>query len=141
TNAQNYFVGRSGGSVFHNYFIFDLGSAPGSITAAALRLFNPSDGGSLGASDAYGVFDVSTPIATLNAGGGGVTTYNDLGSGTQYGSATASDASPGQMVEIVPSAAAVNDLNAASGSFAFGGARITLLSTDGGIFGHTNTSN
>jgi hypothetical protein len=114
---------------FHDFFVFDLSGVPYTIASAQLELSNPSDGYySTNSSDTYTSFDVSTPIASLEAAGSGtgnlneVAIFKDLGSGTQYGSVTVSSASDGQIVSVALDTAALTALNnARGGQFAFGG--------------------
>lgn len=111
-----------------DFFVFDLSSVTGTIIAAELQLVNPSGGFSSGdASEDYDVFDVSTSIATLLAGGSGLTgIYADLGTGTTYGGKTVSSADNGTTVVVPLNAAFVSAANATSGQIAVGGAITTL---------------
>jgi Ca2+-binding RTX toxin-like protein len=82
---DNYIVGDLGGSL-RNFFIFDLSSLSGTVTAVTLAVSNPN-GNSVPAT--YTVYDVSTSAATVAAGGSGLTAiYTDLGTGTALGSIT-----------------------------------------------------
>jgi hypothetical protein len=130
---KNYFVGQSGNQ-YHDYFVFDLGGlAPGLLTGAQLRISNPSTGySSPFASDVYTTFDESTPLASLMATGTGQTgIFNDLGSGTTYGSTIVSSASNGQTVATTLNAAALAALNGAiGGPIAVGGAITTLVGSN-----------
>ena len=120
---------------FRNFLVFDLSGVTAPIVAATLRLQNTagmapfldrvgffSDVGS----ETYLVSEVSTSIASLLAGTGGVAVFNDLGSGTPFGSITATSAANGTFVEIDLNSVAIAALNLASGLFAFGGAITTL---------------
>ena len=76
-----------------------------------------------------------TPIAALTAGGTGLTgIFDDLADGTSYGSVVASPADIGGTITVNLNAAALSDLNAATGLFAFGGA-LTSLGQQGAIEG------
>ncbi|MEM7409619.1 MAG: PEP-CTERM sorting domain-containing protein [Myxococcota bacterium] len=130
--------------VQRNYHIFDLsGLAAGqTITGATLLLNHPSNSYSSTGGDpteTVEFFDVSTsfadlrnpdesqPDAVLDA------IFADLGSGTSYGSFTASPASNGTVESIVLNAAALSALNAAIGfEWAIGGA---ITSFDETFFG------
>ena len=133
-----YFVGRvlpSPGE-FHNFFVFDLSGITLPILSAQLRLFHPTNGyNSPDPSETYTLFDVSTPIPTLVAGGTGLTgVFADLGSGVSYGSGVFSAADVNSIVPIGLNAAALADLNgAAGGLFALGGA-VTSLRPNPGPF-------
>jgi len=119
---------------FRNFFVFDLSGVTAPIGSATLRLFNTpasspffrngffSDVGS----ETYLVSEVSTSIASLVAGTGGVAAFSDLGSGTPFGSVTATSAANGTFVEINLDSAAIAAMNLASGLFAFGGSITTL---------------
>ncbi len=146
TSVLNYLAGDCDGGTcvagtntgideFRNFFVFDLSGVTGAIVAATLRLDN-TDGtaqfpGNVGffsdtGSETYLVSEVSTAIASLIAGTGGVAAFGDLGSGTSYGSFTATSADNGTFVEIALNSAGIAALNLASGLFAFGGAITTL---------------
>src|SRR5712692_7436756 len=99
-----------------NYFVFDLAGVTGPITAATLRAFNPSTGySSPDASETWALFDVSSSVAKLTAGAGGLAAFNDLGSGTSYGSITAAFDNNAN-VDVALNAAGLAFLNTASGS-------------------------
>ncbi len=112
------------------FFVFDLGPNTNTITAATLRVFNPVGGfgSDQGPTEDLTIFDVSTPIASLIAGTGGVAAFNDLGSGTAFATRTCSTADNNMIFDINLNAAAVAALNSSSGQFAFGGAITTLAS-------------
>ena len=113
-----------------DYFVFDLTGVTGPITAATLRAFNPASGySSPDANETWALFDVSTSLATLTSGAGGLAAFNDLGSGTSYGSATAAFAASAN-VDVALNAAALAFLNSASGSVAIGGAITSFTNTD-----------
>src|SRR6476646_5753119 len=94
----NYVVGDSRGfpgacGDCRNFFVFDLSSVTQPIVSAKLALYVPSalDGPGFSSSDPsenYELHDVTTSIATLQAGTGGVAAHTDLGSGVVYGSRT-----------------------------------------------------
>src|SRR5262249_17057235 len=77
--------------------------------------------------ETYSLFDVTTPLSQLEATNSGRTDiFNDLGSGTSYGSQTVSSADNGKLVTVNLNAAAVAALSAAIGSqVALGGALTT----------------
>jgi hypothetical protein len=131
---------------WHDFFVFDLSGISHPIVGAQLALSNPSDGYySTRSSDTYSVFNVTTPVSSVEAVGSGtnnpseVAIYTDLGSGTKYGSATVSSASDGQTVSVGLNSSAVSALNGARGSqFALGGALTTATgSNDQAIFADT----
>ncbi len=125
----NYVTGQIGGAEFRNWFVFDLAAVNRSITSAELRLFNPANGFvSPDPTETYAVFDVTTSISTLRAGGSGLTAiFGDLGSGVSFGAQTVSSADNGRAVVIQLNSAALAALNASRGSqVAVGGALTTL---------------
>jgi hypothetical protein len=82
------------GGIYHNFFVFRLGQGiiEGNILSATLTIFNPVNGYN-GPNDGliYNLWDVdwsqNDQYATLMAGGNGlVSVFNDLGSGTTFGS-------------------------------------------------------
>ncbi|TDJ05874.1 MAG: PEP-CTERM sorting domain-containing protein [Deltaproteobacteria bacterium] len=146
TSILNYLAGDCDGGTcvagsntgideFRNFFVFDLSGVTGPITAATLILHNtdgttqfPNNVGFFSdtGSETYLVSEVSTAIASLLAGTGGMAAFGDLGSGTSYASFTATSAANGTFVEIALNSAAIAALNQASGLFAFGGSITTL---------------
>src|SRR5438067_1605449 len=91
TSNDNYYVGTNGSVTrqLRDFFTFDLsslnltGQTVVSATLQATRFNVASDQNG----ETLGLFDVSTPAATLNANNGtSATIFNDLGTGAQYGS-------------------------------------------------------
>jgi hypothetical protein len=152
---ENYLTGRLRQSatesvVDRSFFVFDLSGVSGQVTAATLNLYNPDISAFLKGyvspdpTETLAIFDVTTPVATLTAGGTGlVGIFNDLGSGTQFGTIVVSAADNGQTVSIVFNAAGIAAINAALGStIAFGGALTTLGAgtADEYVFGFSTAS-
>jgi hypothetical protein len=110
---DSYVVGRVGNDLFRNFFSFDLSSAcPAS--SVTLQLTRAGQIGPL----TYSLFDVSTPAATLNANAGpSQTLFNDLGSGTSFGSFPVADGSETDVLSFPLNAAGVAAFNAARGGF------------------------
>lgn len=87
-------IAPAAGMTTHNFFVFRLGQGliEGNILSATLSIFNPSNGSALPANGVnYNLWDVdwsqNDPYTTLlNGGNGLVSVFNDLGSGTTYGS-------------------------------------------------------
>jgi hypothetical protein len=132
TTNNNYIVGISGGE-FRNYATFNLSAAIPAILGAELRLLNPATGYiSADPTETYTLFDVSATAAALDANRvagdlTGIGIFNDLGSGTIYGTRVVSAADNNTTVAITLNAAALAALNAAIGStFSLGGALTTL---------------
>jgi hypothetical protein len=122
---KNYIVGHCascGGLDYHNYLTFNLSGVSGTVTGATIQIFNPVTAGAPGT---YTLFDVSTPAGILmasNSGAIGIAIFNDLGSGSAYGSINVSTADSGTVITINLNAAAVAALNSTGGgTFAVGG--------------------
>lgn len=117
---DNYFTGQNPSHLLRNFFTFDLSSlAPGTAVSATLEVvryeYNSPD-----ASETLGLFDVSTPAATLNNNvGTSATIYNDLGTGVSYGTFVVNSytASNTETLTFSLNAAAIADINAAAGGF------------------------
>lgn len=132
--------------VTHDFFVFNLAGVSGTVTSASLMIFNPPVGYSgPSAGLPFDVFDVSTGVSALEASHAsndpsGVTIYNDLGSGTLYGTQTVSQADDNNYVTVNLDSAALAAINAAVGQeIAFGGALQSPSSTEF-IFGFSNTA-
>ncbi|MBI4902156.1 MAG: BACON domain-containing protein [Acidobacteria bacterium] len=109
-----------------NFFVFDLTGLAGKITGAKLRAYNPTSGFLGPGSEVYTLFDVSTALDTLIPIKGGVNTFTDLGTGTQFGSVTVTATANGTIVEVTLNSAGVAYLNSANGKIAIGGALTAL---------------
>jgi extracellular elastinolytic metalloproteinase len=139
---KNYITGRSSTTSEHrSYFVFNLATITQTITSAQLRLSNPTNGySSPDASENFALFDVSTPLATLQASGTAQNTvYSDLGTGVSYGSQTVSSANNGGFVTVDLNPEGLTALNAAlGGNLAVGGSLTTVVGTANQfIFGFT----
>jgi hypothetical protein len=128
---DNYFNGQ--GSVLaqmRSFFTFDLSSLSGTVVSATLELTR-YEYASFDPTETIEFFDVSIPAAALNNNIGTSTAiYNDLGSGTSYGSfiVPAYPFSDTETLSFALSAAAAADINASSpGFFSIGGS----LTSDG----------
>lgn len=131
SSGNNFIAGTCGtvacggdGSAYRNWFQFNLANFTPTVTSAVLLLNNPSEGffNELGASLGYNLFDITTGFAGL----GGVTSaavFNDLGTGTQYGSTNVTSAQNGTTIAITLNAAALASLNTGrqDGLWAVGG--------------------
>jgi PEP-CTERM motif len=130
TNYIAGFCGVCTNPYFNNFFVFSLGTVSVPITSATLSIFNPSSGYSSPLpTEIYRVGSVSTPIATLTGGGTAqVGIFNDLASGTVYGTTLVSAATDNAQVTIPLDSAAVAALNKAGGGYiAFGGTLIDAV--------------
>src|SRR5581483_9123257 len=110
---QTYIAGQFSGVQDRDFFVFDLSGVSGIITAATLNLYNPGNLGpccngyvSPDASETFTLYDVTTPTATLVAGGTGlVPVFDDLGSGTVLGQRQVSAADNDTVIPISLNAA------------------------------------
>ena len=129
---DNYFVGVSGPDSLRNFFTFDLSSAcPASSVTLQLTRFDQT--GTL----TYALFDVSTPAATLNNNSGvSQTIFDDLGSGTSFGSFPVADGAETDILSFPLNTAGVAAFNAARGGFfSIGGSITTPVTGLGYIYG------
>ncbi len=114
----NYIAGNLSGRTYHNFFVFDISGVSDTVTSATLKLFTHK----VTASATYNLFDVTTPISSLVTGGLGlVSTYNDLGNGSSYGSLDLLSSQDRQFVQINLNSNAISAINLAGGLFAIGG--------------------
>jgi hypothetical protein len=140
TASANYLAGQYQSREYRNFFIFDLSSVTELIVSASLQIA-PGDYLSPDASETVTLFDVSTPSATLTNGTGGVVAFNDLGSGTSYGSRafTAADVWTVPVTMALNGAALTNLQSAVGALFAMGGAVMSISgSGDQTVFGATH---
>ena len=118
---QNYIVGTIDSFSFRNFFVFQAAGGASSLTLniAAPYTWEFGDNTSL----TYTLYDASPAIDSFQTYTGATGIYDDLGTGTVYGSATYSS-TPG-VVSIVLNQAAIDAYNAAGDggqAFAIGGA-------------------
>jgi len=112
---------NGGDDVFNDFFTFNV--TPGT-TSAVLSVYLPDPGAFQSGLSAfycncssltYQSWDVSTPIALLQSDNTGqVAIYNDLGSGTMYGSVVVVPADQGTQILITLNSAAIASINAAA---------------------------
>lgn len=133
-NNANYILGQIGGSTYRNFFTFDLTTLTGPVTSAVLQLNGFTPFGSPACSspnttESYGLFDVSTDATTLNTTSGPDTgIFNDLGSGTSYGTFNVNVGSCTNTLQFTLNANGIAAVNAAEGGyFSIGGALLDLL--------------
>ncbi|QDU23851.1 RHS repeat domain-containing protein [Urbifossiella limnaea] len=112
---------------YRSFFVADLSEVDGEVLAAQLRIQNPNYN-SPDPSETFSLFDVNTPVGVLTAGGFGLTgVFDDLGTGSAYGSATVSAAGTPGLVTVDLNAAGRAALQASAGGlFAMGGGLTTL---------------
>jgi hypothetical protein len=82
---KGYLAGEVSGSPYRDFFVFNIPVLSGTPLAAELRV-KAYTGVSPDGTETYELRAVTTAIATLSAGGSGLTAiYTDLGDGTLYG--------------------------------------------------------
>jgi Autotransporter beta-domain/HYR domain len=135
SNNQNYYTGSHSSGQLRGFFTFNIPSSSVAFTSARLRFFTY---GVFTGPNTLDVYDVSTAISSLVAGGSGLTaTYADLGSGTMYASTLV--AAPNTFIEIPLNAAALSAINARRGSsFAVGFRNRNISATPDSIFSSSN---
>ena len=127
---NNYIVGDCTSCVnsgsYNDYFVFNLGQITAPITSAVLDIGN-GNGYVAGPLSTYSLFDISTPIASLdvsrsNGDVAGQAIFNDLQSGVLFGSRSITSVVQNSQVPTNLNAAAIAALNAARGqTWAIGG--------------------
>lgn len=143
SNNNNYIVGNNvvtnrGTNSYRNYFIFDLSTLPAGevVTSAILQLDRANSFGD--PLQTYGLFDVSTPIATLRnkVNNPNSSIYNDLGTGTSYGSFVVNRNDPASPIDFVLNGAGVAAINGnAGGVFTLGGSLLNSSPGQQYLFG------
>jgi hypothetical protein len=115
-NNDNYFVGMDIGTAtpeLHNFFSFPLARFAGDAVSAVLSLPRYGTEGPLPVT--YFLWDVTTDADILNANdGSSPAIWNDLASGTSYGSVAVSDVDSPDPLLIPLTPAAIADFNAAA---------------------------
>lgn len=130
---------------FRSFFVFDIEPLTETATGATITLWNPSAAYiGLDPSETFALWNVSTDVADLVANQeDAIAIFDDLGSGTQFGSIEISAADDGSYIVITLNAAAVSAINSlvgAGGAIAFGGSVTTLSETASeGVFDATYT--
>ena len=122
----NYITGSVSGTETRSFFVFDLSSVTDTIIAATLRIPTTRRVDGADASETLVISDVITSLASLTGGTGGVAAFNDLGTGTNFGSAVSLRANDGLPLDVILNGSALSALNSATGMFAFGGSLSTL---------------
>jgi hypothetical protein len=131
---DNYFVGDFNGP-HRNFFSFDLSSAC-NASSVTLQLTRFDQTGRL----TYSLFDVSTPAATLNANeGASLAIFEDLGSGTSFGSFSVAVGAPTDVLSFPLNAAGIAAFNAARGGFFSIGGQTPAEGTGSGAFLYGNS--
>jgi len=146
---QNYFTGNlpapsgEGPSEHRSFFTFNLAPidlATHRITSASLVL-NAELYGGTGDVETLGLFDVSTPAATLSRGSGvNPTIFADLGTGTTYGTFNVSRESMETLLTFALNLSALRDIvNTNDGFFSIGGRLLSASAPTDFIFGNSGS--
>ncbi|MEH2375084.1 hypothetical protein [Nostoc sp.] len=117
TENDNYFTGRLGTDLYHNFFTFDL-SALAEVSTATLQIQRFEGSGDR--TNTLGFFDVSTSADVLSQkeNNPNVNIYNDLGSGKNYGTFNVSTfGNRDEILSFILNSNAIADINARSGKF------------------------
>lgn len=126
----NFFVGNDGNTYFRNWFVFNVPPLPGPVTHADLRVNTFTIIAPTG-SEIYQLQQVTTPVATLMAGGSGLTAiFNDLGDGPAYGASAFVPAKSDRFVTLPLNQNARAAVAASAGSSLALGGQIITLDTD-----------
>lgn len=114
---------------YRNWFTFDLSSVS-DIESATLRVWLPDPPAeypdrhgykSPDEFEIYALYDITTSMASLKDGSAGISAFNDLADGAEYGFAEVFFDMEGSFVEIELSYDAIEDMNAAAGLWGVGG--------------------
>jgi hypothetical protein len=125
--SANYAVGQTGGTVYHDFFAFDV---PSGETILGASLLVPALGYlSIRPNENVVLYDVSMPVSTLTATQTSATSiFDDLGSGDIFAVKSVTAADDNTFVTFSLNSSAVASLVAAMGaSWAIGGAITPLL--------------
>jgi hypothetical protein len=126
-NNKNTFTGYSPTTHYNTFFNFDLSAVSGQITAAQLVLEEEAFFGT-DMSETASIWDVSTSAALLSSSTQSSAVFQDLQSGSQYGSITGVAGAIGSPLSATLSKQALADLNAARGRAFSIGVHIDTLS-------------
>lgn len=123
---------------YRSFFVFDRAAIGGTLTSATLQIFNPAptpdypEAGFTSSApfETLSLFDVGTSLGDLLGGTFDPLTFDDLGSGTLFGSVDVSDADDGRWISVTLNSAFLDAFNQSQGPFAIGAAVTTLEQVD-----------
>lgn len=123
----NYIVGHvhlSTDSEYRNFFVFDLSSIRAPIVSATFRSDLTDYGASVSTQGVgtWTLYDVTSAIADLRSAATPQTTFDDLATGTVYGTLQYTRNDSGGTVSVSLNDAAIEAMNLSGGLWAFGGA-------------------
>jgi len=142
---DNYFVGLFGpgleNAILRNFFTFDLSGVTTPFADATLLLTRFQSSAANETTETLEFFDVSTSASILNNNvGTSAAIFNDLGTGTSYGSFSVPGAgNVDTILSFALNAAAVTDLNTSLGGFYSIGGSLTSQSGDDNLFAFSDT--
>ena len=140
---NNYYVGREGGELSHNYFVFNLPALLSQLVDAEL-LLNSYTNTSPSGFETYQLYDVTNSITVLtNEASGATNVYADLGSGAGYGGRNVYVSESGTMLSLPLNGSFLGAAQTNSGGrIALGGALTSLnpVPTTEGLFGYSTFS-
>jgi hypothetical protein len=110
------FCGSCAQATFRAFFVFSIPNFAGTVNAVTFRI-KPVQYASVNTSETYGVFDVTTSLATLVEGNGDwLAQYADLGGGTSYGSFNVAGASAGNVSAVTLNNSAITKVSGSRGA-------------------------
>jgi hypothetical protein len=135
TENVNHLAGSFDGDDYRDYFTFHLSSAC-QATSVTFQLSRFHQTGPL----TYSLFDVSTPAEALNADGTSQTIFDDLGTGTTFGSYSLDPGAQDDVLSLPLNSSGVAAVNAAKDQFLSIGGRSSGegSSEDSFVFGGSN---
>jgi len=127
-----YLTGWDGVSEYRSFFVFDIPELTEAAEGATLSLWMPIGGYSSDQTfETISIWSVETSVSDLitsyDPGAEGIAIYNDLGTGTSYGSTQVTATEAGVYFTITLTSEGVAALNAAQGSQLAIGASVTSL--------------
>lgn len=131
SSNTNYIVGYENN--YRAFFGFDVTGLQGRVQSASLQLFT-YDVSSPQGSETIQLFDVTTAASTVFAGGTNAAVWNDLGSGTLYGSATVSGSQDNTLINVSLNSNAVSAINASGQYFLIGVSNATQNANSAGEY-------
>lgn len=138
---HTYLTGNSNGQLYRGWFAFDLAQYDGqNVVGATLRTFVATMSGG---PQTVTLFDIETDIGDLtSAAAPGGTVFEDLGTGTDFGSRAFTNADANQYVEYTLNAAGITAINdALGGNFALGARNSAEGSLNRFVYGSSGTAN
>lgn len=121
---ESFLTGRLG-SEHRGFLVFDISGVTAPIISAFLRLDAGAVASGVG-EETVEFVEVTSPAATVIAGGSNQAVYDDLVDGTVFATRTITLAEANTDIDIALNASAVAALNGASGDYVFGAHSLTI---------------